>query len=72
MNSAEWQGGKPRAKDDVLLAPLPKEGTNFKSRDARGLFAGEIFEPTGALTSVMKNGGFAYSNPENQRHDFYC
>jgi len=44
VNSGEWQGGKPRAKDDVLLASLPKEGTNFQSRDACELFAGEIFE----------------------------
>ena len=56
-NSAEWQGGKPREKDDVLLGPLPNEGAYFESRDACELLAGEIFESTGALTSVTKHGG---------------
>ena len=56
-NSAEWQGGKPREKDDVLQGPLPNEGASFASRDACELLAGEIFESTGALSSVTKHGG---------------
>ena len=57
LNDGPWQGGLPRSKVTVLKSALPKEGQRFESRDECELYAAEIFESTGSLTTVTKNGG---------------
>ena len=57
LNAGPWQGGLPRSKVTVLKSALPKEGQRFESRDECELYAAEIFESTGSLTTVTKNGG---------------
>jgi hypothetical protein len=57
LNEGPWQGGIPRTRVAVLTSALPTELQRFGSRDECELYAGEIFETSGSLTTVTKNGG---------------